>query len=383
MHHLPAPESAAAAHSARVAAHLRALIADQGGWISFARFMEEALYAPSLGYYSAGTMKFGAAGDFITAPEMSALFGRALARQVAQGLAYAGGDILELGAGSGRLACDLLLALEQQGQLPQRYLILELSAELKARQFASVQKHAPHLLERVSWLQRLPEVFRGVILGNEVLDALPVHLILRRAGNLFERGVAVTDDGFAWHEVPLAHPMLREAAQRLDLPDNYLTEINLAAPALLASLADALETGLILFIDYGFPRAEFYHPQRTQGTLMCHYRHQAHGDPFVYPGLQDLTAHVEFSAIAEAGIHAGCELRGYTTQAHFLINCGITDLLAQTSPEDAAVYLPLANQVQKLLSPAEMGELFKVICLGKGMDISLLGFTQGDQRHRL
>lgn len=383
MHHLPAPDSEAAAHSGRVAAHLRALIAAQGGWLSFATFMEQVLYAPGLGYYSAGAMKFGAAGDFVTAPEMSALFGSSLARQVAQGMADTGGDVLELGAGSGRLACDLLLALEQQGQLPEHYLILEISVELKARQLAALQKHALHLLDRVSWLNHIPSSFRGVILGNEVLDALPVHLVLRRAGDFFERGVVVVDQGFAWHDVPLANPALREKAARLDLPDDYLTEINLAAPALIATLADNLEAGLMLFLDYGFSRAEFYHPQRTQGTLMCHYRHHAHGDPFLYPGLQDVTAHVEFSAIAEAGIASGCELLGYTTQAHFLINCGITDLLSEVSPDEVAIYLPLANQVQKLLSPAEMGELFKVICLGKGVESPLLGFTRGDQCHRL
>jgi SAM-dependent MidA family methyltransferase len=383
MSSLPAPSPDALAHSQRLQEYIRADIATHGGWVSFARYMELALYAPGLGYYAAGAAKFGAAGDFTTAPEMSALFGRTLARQVAQGLAHSGGDILELGAGSGRLACDLLLALEREGQLPEQYLILELSAELKARQRDCLRQNALHLLERVTWLARLPESFRGVIIGNEVLDALPLHLVSRRDGNFYERGVGLSETGFAWHDVALNNAALQKIAEQLDLPDGYVTEINLAAPALIASLAERLDSGLMLFIDYGFPRAEFYHPQRDQGTLMCHYRHHAHGDPFLYPGLQDITAHVDFSTVADAGIAHGCELLGYTTQAHFLINCGITDLLAETSPEDVANYLPLANQVQRLLSPAEMGELFKVIGFGKNVDAPLLGFGHGDQRQRL
>ena len=380
---LPAPGPDALAHSERLQTHIRADIATHGGWVSFARYMELALYAPGLGYYAAGAAKFGAAGDFTTAPEMSALFGRTLARQVAQGLAHSGGDILELGAGSGRLACDLLLALEREGQLPEQYLILELSAELKARQRDCLQQHALHLLERVTWLERLPESFRGVIIGNEVLDALPLHVVMRRDGNFYERGVGLSETGFAWRDVTLNNAALQNIAEQLDLPDGYITEINLAAPALIASLAEALNSGLMLFIDNGFPRATFYHPQRDQGTLMCHYRHHAHGDPFLYPGLQDITAHVDFSAVADAGITQGCELMGYTTQAHFLINCGITELLAEISPEDVATYLPLANQVQRLLSPAEMGELFKVIVFGQGVDAPLIGFGNGDQRQRL
>lgn len=383
MAHLPIPDADAAAHSQTLVAQLRKVINQAGGWISFAHYMEQVLYAPGLGYYAAGATKFGGAGDFTTAPEMSHLFGRTLARQVAQVLAHSGGDILELGAGSGRLACDLLLALEAQGQLPPHYFILELSADLKARQRATLQQQALHLLERVSWLDTLPATFRGVILGNEVLDALPIHIVVRRDGNLMERGVALVDGKLTWQEVALSHPGLREIAEPLGLPDAYLTEINLAASALITTLAERLETGLLLFLDYGFPRTALYHAQRDQGTLMCHYRHHAHGDPFLYPGLQDITAHLDFSAIATAGVQRGCELLGYTTQAHFLINCGITDLLAECSPEDVANYLPLANQVQRLLSPAEMGELFKVIALGKNCEPPLLGFVNGDQRQRL
>ncbi len=355
----------------------------QGGWISFARYMELTLYAPGLGYYAAGSAKFGPAGDFTTAPERSRLFGRCIARQVAQILCETGGDILEAGAGSGKLACDVLAELEKLGTLPEHFFILELSGELKSRQHASIKAHAPHLLNKVQWLERLPETFTGVVLGNEVLDAIPAHLVVRKDGAWLERGVSATAAGFIWQDRPIVDSALLQAAQSLDVPDDYLTEINLAAPAFIASLAERLQRGVLLMIDYGFPRAEYYHPQRNQGTLMCHYRHFAHGEPFFWPGLQDITAHVDFSAIAQTGVDQGCELLGFTSQANFLINCGITDLLAETSPDDVAKYFPLANQAQFLLSPAEMGELFKVIALGKDIDMPLIGFARGDQRHRL
>ena len=380
---LPEPSADAKAHSQRMQEHLFADIAAQGGWISFARFMELTLYAPGLGYYAAGAAKFGPAGDFTTAPERSTLFGRCVARQVAPVLGETGGDVLEAGAGSGKLACDLLLELETLNTLPERYFILELSGELKARQHATLTARAPHLLDKVQWLEQLPQTFSGVVLGNEVLDAMPTHLLVRNDGAWLERGVSTNEVGFVWQDRPIAESALLQAAQKLDVPDNYLTEINRAAPAFIASLAERLQHGVLLMIDYGFPHAEYYHPQRNQGTLMCHYRHFAHGEPFFWPGLQDITAHVDFSAIAEAGVAHGCELLGFTNQANFLINCGITDLLSEVPPEDHARYFPLANQAQFLLSPAEMGELFKVIALGKGIDTPLIDFVRGDQQHRL
>ena len=380
---LPEPSPDAKAHSQQVQDHLCADIAAQGGWISFARYMELALYAPGLGYYAAGATKFGPAGDFTTAPERSRLFGRSIARQAAQILRETGGDILEAGAGSGKLACDLLSELEKLGTLPECYFILELSGELKARQQATLVAQTPHLLNKVQWLDHLPETFSGIVLGNEVLDAMPVHLVVRKDGAWLERGVSENETEFSWQDQPIADSALLQAVQALNVPDDYLTEINFAAPAFIASLTERLQRGALLMIDYGFPHAEYYHPQRNQGTLMCHYRHFAHGEQFYWPGLQDITAHVDFSAIAEAGMDHGCEVLGFTTQANFLINCGITDLLAETSPDDVANYLPLANQAQYLLSPAEMGELFKVIALGKGLEMPLLGFTRGDQQHRL
>lgn len=384
---LPIPSPDAQAHSARVVERLHDEITQAGGWIPFARYMELALYAPGLGYYAAGATKFGSAGDFTTAPELSGLFGRCLARPVRDALLACGGDMLEFGAGSGKLAADLLLELEKLKALPKRYLILELSAELQSRQFDTLAARAPHLMQRVAWLQALPEQFpekfTGVMLGNEVLDAMPIHLVARRNGVLMERGVAWCAEGFVWQEQACNDAALQQAADQLALPDDYLIELNLAAPAFIASLAECLQRGLLLFIDYGFGQAEYYHPQRHQGTLMCHYRHHAHGDPFYLPGLQDITAHVDFSAIAEVGSAHGLDLLGYTNQANFLINCGITDLLAETPVDDMAIYLRLANQAQRLMSPAEMGELFKVIALGKSFEQALTGFARGDQRHRL
>jgi SAM-dependent MidA family methyltransferase len=375
---LPTPSPEAALHSAKLCEFIRNDIAAQGGWISFARYMELALYAPGLGYYTAGAHKFGSAGDFITAPELSPLFGRTLARQVAEIMAHSAPYILELGAGSGKLAADMLAELEQLGSLPDRYAILEVSADLRERQQTFMRERLPHLLDRVHWLDTLPEKFSGAIVANEVLDALPVHLVHWQDSALSERGVALNDNHFIWQERAISEVALLHAAQQITVPDDYVSEICLAAHGLINSLAQRLEQGAMLFIDYGFGAREFYHPQRNNGTLMCHYRHHAHDEPFFLPGLQDITAHVNFTDIAESGIDAGLELMGYTSQAFFLINCGITELLQNTSPENLRDYLPLAAQLQKLTSPAEMGELFKVIALGKGMANPLCGFVRGD-----
>jgi len=340
--------------------------------------MEHALYAPGLGYYTAGAHKFGAAGDFITAPELSPLFGRTLARQVVEIMAQSAPHILELGAGSGKLAADMLAELERLGSLPDSYMILEVSADLRARQQALMRERLPHLLDRVQWLDALPEKFSGAIVANEVLDALPVHLVHWRDSAITERGVATSEHGFIWQERVISDAALLDTAQKIKVPDDYVSEICLAARGLINSLAQSLQQGAILFIDYGFGAREFYHPQRSSGTLMCHYRHHAHDDPFYLPGLQDITAHVNFTDIAECGIDAGLELIGYTNQAFFLINCGITELLKGTPPESPRDYLALSAQLQKLTNPAEMGELFKVIALGKNMENPLCGFSSGD-----
>jgi SAM-dependent MidA family methyltransferase len=329
-----------------------------GGWISFARYMELAVQA----YYGRDDRQFGAQGDFITAPELGSLFGRTLARQ----LQAIEGPILELGAGTGALAQTLL------GELPREYLILETSAALRARQ-------AERLGGKVKFLDTLPRAFRGVILANEVLDAMPVHMVGWRSDGIVERGVSRE---LAWQERPASGALLEEA-RAIEVPPPYDSEIGLAGQAWMRSLAQRLEQGAIFIVDYGFPRREYYHPQRSMGTLMCHSRHRAHGDPFQRPGEQDITAHVDFSALARAAREGGLEVLGYATQAQFLVNCGITDVLAQANLENALHYAPIAAEAQKLLSPAEMGELFKVLAVGRGVAQPLLGFSRGDRSHTL
>ncbi len=382
LHKLPAPPVDAVAHSARLTALIAREIAAGGGWLSFARYMELALHAPGLGYYSAGATKFGAAGDFVTAPEMGRVFGRTLARQAAQILQNGIPDVVELGAGSGRLARDLLAELETLDSLPRRYFMLETSADLRQRQHELLQRDIPDLAGRVEWLDAWPSSLTALVLGNEVLDAMPVHIIEVRAGGINERGVTLAGDKFNWEMRPATGALLA-AAQALDLPPGYVTEINLAAQSFMATLATVMERGVALFIDYGFPAREYYHAQRSSGTLMCHYRQHAHDDPLCLVGLQDITAHVDFSALADAATRAGFELLGYANQAQFLINCGITDVLAATSAGDAAAYLPQAAQAQKLMSPAEMGELFKVIALGRDFAAPLAGFARGDKSRQL
>jgi len=376
---LPSPTPDALAHSAQLCELIRHDIRSQGGWIPFSRFMELALYAPGLGYYTAGAHKFGAAGDFITAPELSALFGRTLARQLADIMPSSAPHILELGAGSGKLALDILTELAARGTLPESYSILEVSADLRQRQQALLREKLPHLAGRVHWLDALPEQFSGAVIGNEVLDALPVHLLHWTESQILERGVSFDGMRFIWQDRIPENAALLGIAQNLHTtPDDYQSEISLAARGLIASLCERMDTGVMIFIDYGFGAREYYHPQRARGTLMCHYRHHTHDDPFYLPGLQDITAHVDFTAIAETAIDHGAHFLGYTSQAHFLLNNGVTDYLQEVSPEDVRAYAPLSAQLQKLTSPAEMGELFKVIALGKKLDQPLAGFLRGD-----
>lgn len=386
------PSESALAHSQLVQAMIQKQINAAHHWISFEQYMNLALYAPGLGYYSSGATKLGSAGDFVTAPELSPLFGRTLAQQLKQILpSLAPSNILEFGAGTGKLARDILLELEKLNALPEKYFILEVSAELRQRQQTLIANEIPQLAQKVEWLDQLPEQLTGIVIANEVLDAMPVHIIKWQNNIALERGVSEKDNQFFWQDRPIQSPQLNTIAEELiyeinpsNLSDfEYISEINLAASGFIYSLAERLREGVILLIDYGFGRSEYYHPQRNQGTLMCHYRHHVHDDPFYLPGLQDITSHVEFSAIAIAAINAGLQLMGYTTQAHFLINCGITAILAQTAAEDTIHYLPQSNQLQKLVSPAEMGELFKVIAFGKNFNEPLIGFRSGDMSRLL
>lgn len=390
MSSLPQPSAEALDQSNRLTALLQSEIRAAGGWMPFSRYMELALYAPGLGYYSGGARKFGPGGDFITAPELTPLFGQALASQVEQVMQLSAMQVIEVGAGTGLLAADLLLELERRGALPLSYGILELSAELRERQFDTLAQRAPHLAARVQWLDALPAQFSGVVVANEVLDVMPVHLVVSRADGVFERGVVLTESEygavFRWGDSPAEGAVL-EAARALELPapaeDEYLTEINLAGQAWMASWADRLQQGAMLLIDYGYPRAEYYLPSRSNGTLLCYYRHHAHADPFLWPGLNDITEFVDFTAMAESAYDAGLEVLGYTSQAQFLFNCGVLDCLARRGPEGSADYVRAARAAQRLTTPQEMGELFKVLAVGRGIDAPLLGFARGDRLHTL
>jgi SAM-dependent MidA family methyltransferase len=390
---LPEPSADARATSDALTRIIAAEIAADGGWMSFARYMELALYAPGMGYYSGGSRKFGghqAGGDFLTAPELTPLYGQALARQVAQVMAASAPLVIEVGAGSGRLAADLLPALEALGCAPERYRILELSGELRARQTATLAEHAPRFAGRVEWLDELPERFSGCLVGNEVIDAMPTHAVRWNddgsVHGVLERGVGVADGQLVVAERPATGALLA-AANALPVTAPYRGEISLAARAWVAELARRLDRGAMLLIDYGLPRHELYHALRDGGTLRCHYRHRVHEDPLWLPGLSDITSHVDFTAVAEAGFDAGLEVLGYTSQANFLINCGVGELLEErkigAGNTAIADELRARGAVNVLISPNEMGELFKVIALGRGVAAPLIGFNRGDRVHAL
>jgi SAM-dependent MidA family methyltransferase len=385
---LPIPSAAALQHSAKLQELLQQETARSGGYITFARFMEIVLYAPGLGYYSAGNQKFGTTGDFITAPEISVLFAKCIARQCQEILnQLGGGDILELGAGSGKFAADLLLELEQADALPHHYYILEVSADLRAKQNHYLEVTCPHLLKRLRWLDQPPtQPLRGIIFANEVLDALPAHCFHIDDHKTKERCVTFSNNQLSWISTPpttteLTHQLVDIQKQHL-LADGYESEINLMMPALINTLNDSLQQGVILLFDYGYGRSEYYHPDRHMGTLMCYYQHHRHTDPFKYIGLQDITTHVDFTTLAETASDAALTVAGYTTQASFLLACGIIELAAVEKLSPLEQYQQ--NQAIKLLTlPAQMGELIKVMALTKKYDEPLLGFSLYDRRQDL
>ncbi|HWD36029.1 MAG TPA: SAM-dependent methyltransferase [Casimicrobiaceae bacterium] len=379
---VPVPDDEARAHSARVAAHVRDEIGRAGGFITFAQYMDLVLYAPGLGYYVAGARKFGDAGDFVTAPELTPLFGAALARQIEVVLATTSArEIVELGAGSGALAASMLNALAEAKALPSRYAILEPSPELRARQQATLEALSARSGARIEWIERLPDTIGGIVVMNEVLDAIAPNIVARRDGQWYERGVALADATFAWAERPLDDAKLLALA-RARFPDDgaYLSEVNPAAEALVATIAKRVGEGGILIVDYGFPAREYYHAQRASGTLVGHYRHRVHDDPFLWPGLSDLTSHVDFTAIARAGQRAGLRVAGFATQASFLLGCGLLERLRAAGTPGSVDYVRASAAVQKLLSPAEMGELFKMLLLAR-RDVPFLALH--DVAHRL
>ncbi len=390
---MPALSAEEETHSRAVIALLRERVAAAGGWIPFERFMDLALYAPGLGYYSAGSVKLGPGGDFVTAPEVSDLFSRCVARQCAQVLA-AGGEILEVGAGTGRMAAVILESLAALGKLPAQYAILEVSADLAERQRRLLGKLPREIRERVVWLERLPaRPISGVILANEVLDALPCRRFTLRGGVVSELGVAEADDpasrrgtGFVEREVAADEELAIAAAALLrelpsPLPEGYTSEICLRVAPWIAGVAACLSRGLMLTLDYGLPRTHYYHPQRTAGTLRCHFKQRVHDDPYINIGVQDITAWVDFTRVAEAGVACGLDVSGFCTQAAFLLGTGIEQFVGEST--DTVAHARLAGEARRLLLPGEMGEAFKVMALTRECDVALQGFALQDLRQSL
>ncbi|MFC5477756.1 class I SAM-dependent methyltransferase [Massilia suwonensis] len=380
---LPLPDSDALAASHALQQEIAAAIQEAGGAIPFSRFMELALYAPRLGYYSGGAAKLGASGDFTTAPEISPLFGQALARAAAAIIAQSAPNIIEFGAGTGKLARDVLTALAEEGVQVERYTIIELSGELRARQQEALKD-----FPQVEWRDGFPEAYQGVVLANEVLDAMPVELVIKTDSGWRRQMVTVEEGRFAYVQAELdaalANQLARQIPDAESLPEGYLSELHPVACGFMGSLAAMFEggKGAAILLDYGFPAHEFYVDQRTGGTLMCHYRHHSHPEPFFLPGLQDITAHVDFTAMALAAQDAGLEVLAYTNQSGFLLACGIGELLMRTDPEDAVLYLPQSKAVHKLVAPSEMGELFKVLVVGKDVELPD-AIVRADRSHRL
>ena len=377
---LPEPSKDALAASTTLIELIQQTILDNAGWISFTRFMELALYANGLGYYAGGSAKLGKEGDFTTAPEITPLFGATLAAFAAELAAEAPVRILEFGAGSGKLARDILSAMEVLGKKVEDYVIVELSAELRERQRALLAA-----FPAVRWLDGPPPSFSGLVIGNEVLDAMPVPLVIKKGSAWEERGVSLEGKAFVFADRLCAPDLIAQIPDSDLLPDGYLTEVHPLQAGFMRTLSDMLlagQGGTAVLIDYGFPAAEYYLQDRREGTLMCHYRHHSHTDPFFHIGLQDITAHVDFTAVARAALESGLSVLAYMSQAAFLIITGLPELMQRGQPEDVRTWLPHANAVQKLTSPAEMGELFKVLIVGTGADLPAR-FTMHDRSHRL
>ena len=379
----------ALAHSQHVSAFLRTQIEQAGGWIPFSTWMHDALYAPGLGYYAAGNTKFAEPaqddpkqlkGDFVTAPQLTSLFGLTLANQIAEILNQSDSlDILEFGAGSGALANDVMTAMDALG-IPVRYQILEVSADLKARQ----QQRLAAWGTRINWLDRIPAEFSGCIVANEVLDAMPVELFTwSEQGELQQRGVIWDGQQFEYQDRAANAALNATVPQRMPALPDYRSEINLQAEGWIKSLGQWLKRGAAILIDYGFPQHEYYHPQRHRGTLMCHIQHLAHDNALIAPGLQDITAHVDFTAMADAALSVDLEVYGYTSQARFLLNAGLAEAMMKQGDPSARGNANMRVAIQKLTSEAEMGELFKVIAIGRNIDGGLIGFARGDRRDSL
>lgn len=384
---LPAPDSIAQQYQDQLLSVIRQQITDAGGKITFADYMKLCLYAPGLGYYSAGSQKLGQLGDFTTAPEISALFSQTLSRHIKdvfQQLEQA--NILEFGAGSGKMAADILKELENKQCLPEQYYIIEASADLRERQQQTVQEVIPHLADKVIWLNTIPENFVGVVLANEVCDAMPIHCLQFEAGKVRERYIKNDGQQLQWCTGKISLPHLAKRAieiQSLIGDSDYLTEVNLAAEGWLASIADKLQQGAVFIIDYGYPQATYYHPQRTSGSLMCYYQHHGHDNPLILQGLQDITAHVDFTALAQTAIDNDLEVAGFQSQADFLLAGGITELTLAHDAADELALLQQASEIKRLTLPTEMGENFKVLTLCRNIEQLLPLIQLGDRRYGL
>lgn len=386
---LPTPDELSAAHSRKVAAFLRQAIESSGGDISFAEFMQYALYAPGLGYYSAGSTKFGEAGDFVTSPEVSPVFGHVVARQCAEVLEQvADGEVLEYGAGSGKLAVDVLSQLAAMNRLPAAYRILEVSADLRERQERYIHEQIPDLAGCVSWVTEAPDGLVGVVLANEVLDAMPVERFVRRDAGIMQLRVRASAHGFEFTEAP-APARLKEAVLELEselgsgLPAGYRSEISLAGPDWVGQLAAVLAEGVAFLFDYGVSRREYYAPERQDGWLRCHFRHHAHNDPLILPGIQDLTAWVDFTRVASAAVDTGFEIAGYTAQAQFLMGGGLEQEMRDFAARPLEAQVELSRQIKTLTLPGEMGEHFKCMALRKGSCTTPSAFAIADRTHML
>jgi len=389
---LPQPDAVSLAHSERVRRHIKRIIVDAGGSIAFAEFMQHALYANGLGYYSAGANKFGETGDFVTAPEISPLFGKILANQVCTVLEQipdvALRSILEIGAGSGALAVDLLQQLEALNSLPSRYFILDVSPDLQQRQLAAIESAMPHFVDKVEWLSGWPENLCGAIVANEVLDAMPVERFVKCDGQVVRQTVTATDDGFAWASMP-APDILTDAVNAIEadigqeFPDGYESEVSLGAAQWLSDLANSLQIGFVFLFDYGVSQREYYASDRCNGWLRCHFRHHAHSDPLIYPGIQDLTAWVDFTRVANAAYDSGLQIAGYVNQGQFLLQGGLMRELEDIARMPTDAQIALSQQVKLLTMPGEMGENFKCLGLSKGAIDAPELFSLSDRSHTL
>jgi SAM-dependent MidA family methyltransferase len=385
---LPVPDALSLSHSVLAADFIRAQIVAAGGTISMAEFMQHALYAPGLGYYTAGSTKFGSAGDFVTAPEISPIFGRVLAAQCAPLIAALNGGILELGAGSGALAVTMLRRLADLGHLPESYQILEISPDLTERQQKKVAEEIPDLYSVVSWIDAMPENFRGVVVANEVADALPVERFVRTSADILQLRVGWGDDRFVYH-TRSADGRLQESVLDIEnrlgvkFDDGYTSEVSLGLRGWLADILAAVDQGVVFLFDYGVARHEYYAPERYQGWLRCHFRHHAHNEPLIYPGIQDITSWVDFSAVAENAALNGASIAGFVTQALFLMNSGLENEIADFESLSPTEQVELSRQIKLLTLPGEMGESFKCIGLSKGIVPSSTAFDFGDRAHIL